>query len=69
MNVERYSAQVKNTVIETKDCHIEVTDWANLEGINVIITGKNLQHQGTLVMTHEATSALKAALATHEICE
>ena len=68
--IEQYHTQTKHTEVTGEDIMVSVTDWSNLDGANVIVSSysaKQINVMGTLVLTHEQLSILKAALAAHEV--
>jgi hypothetical protein len=68
--IEQYHTKTKHTEVTGEDIMASVTDWPNLEGVNVIVSSyssKQINVMGTLVLTHEQLSILKAALAAHEV--
>jgi len=66
MKVETHKANVHETLVEGSDLIITVTDWQNLEGVNVVVTDKNLSLRFATALRHEERNALIAALAAHE---
>ena len=68
--IDQYHTKTKHTEVTGEDIMASVTDWPNLEGVNVIVSSyssKQINVMGTLVLTHEQLSILKAALAAHEV--
>jgi hypothetical protein len=68
--IEQYHTKTKHTEVTGEDIMVSVTDWSNLDGANVIVSSysaKQINVMGTLVLTHEQLSILKAALAAHEV--
>jgi hypothetical protein len=68
--IDQYHTKTKHTEVTGEDIMASVTDWPNLEGVNVIVSACSSKHinvMGTLVLTHEQLSILKAALAAHEV--
>jgi hypothetical protein len=68
--IEQYHTKTKHTEVTGEDVMVSVTDWSNLDGVNVIVSSyssKQINVMGTLVLTHEQLSILKAALAAHEV--
>ena len=68
--IEQYHTKTKLTEVTGEDIMVSVTDWSNYEGVNLIVSSyssKQINVMGTLVLTHEQLSILKAALAAHEV--
>lgn len=68
--IDQYHTKTKHTEVTGEDIMVSVTDWSNLDGVNLIVSSYSLKQinvMGTLVLTHEQLSILKAALAAHEV--
>jgi hypothetical protein len=68
--IEQYHTKTKLTEVTGEDIMVSVNDWSNSEGVNLIVSSyssKQINVMGTLVLTHEQLSILKAALAAHEV--
>ena len=49
--------------VQQGDTTITVTQWGNMEGANIIVTGKDLTMRMSCAMTWEEIAALQVALA------
>ena len=70
-SIESFNSNTKLTEVTGERVMVSVNDWSNCEGVTVVVSSNTptgeLTVMGTLVLTHEQCSVLKAALAAHEL--
>ena len=63
MDLKTIKTPTTEVYIQQGDTTITVTQWGNMEGVNIMVTGKNLAMRMSCAMTWEEVSALQVALA------
>ena len=64
MKIESFTSPTKEVFVETEDSKFSVTavPWANTEGCNVLLHGKDLSIRGCFSLRWEELDALSIAL-------
>lgn len=62
MKVESFKATVQETFLEAQGITITVTNWANLEGSNILILNNDLSVRGAISLRNEEADLLLAAM-------
>lgn len=63
MKLETLKTQTIEVFVQQGDASITVTRWGNMEGANIMVTGKDLALRMSCAMTLEEIAALQVALA------
>ena len=63
MKLETIKTPTTEVFVQQGDTTITVTQWGNMEGVNIMVTGKDLAIRMSCAMTWEEISALQVALA------
>ena len=63
MKLETIKTPTIEVCVQQNDTTITVTRWSNLEGANIMVTGKDLAIRMSCAMTWEEISSLQVALA------
>ena len=63
MKLETIKTPTIEVYVQQGDTTITVTRWGNLEGANIMVTGKDLALRMSCAMTWEELAALQVALA------
>ena len=63
MKLETIKTPTVEVFVQQGDTTITVTQWGNMEGVNIMVTGKDLAMRMSCAMTWEEVSALQVALA------
>ena len=63
MNLETIKTPTTEVFVQQGDMTITVTQWGNMEGVNIMVTGKELSLRMSCAMTWEEIAALQVALA------
>ena len=63
MDLKTIKTPTTEVYIQQGDTTITVTQWGNMEGVNIMVTGKDLAMRMSCAMTWEEISALQVALA------
>ena len=63
MKLETIKTPTTEVYVQQGDTIITVTQWGNMEGVNIMVTGKDLTMRMSCAMTWEEVSALQVALA------
>ena len=63
MDLKTIKTPTTEVYIQQGDTTITVTQWGNMEGVNIMVTGKDLAMRMSCAMTWEEVSALQVALA------
>ena len=63
MKLETIKTPTIEVCVQQNDTTITVTRWSNLEGANIMVTGKDLAIRMSCAMTWEEIGALQVALA------
>ena len=63
MDLKTIKTPTTEVYIQQGDTTITVTQWGNMEGVNIMVTGKNLAMRMSCAMTWEEIAALQVALA------
>ena len=63
MNLETIKTPTTKVFVQQGDTTITVTRWGNMEGVNIMVTGKDLAVRMSCAMTWEEIAALQVALA------
>ena len=63
MKLETIKTPTTEVFVQQGDMTITVTQWGNMEGVNIMVTGKDLAIRMSCAMTWEEIAALKVALA------
>ena len=63
MKLETIKTPTTEVFIQQDDTTIIVTQWGNMEGANIMVTGKDLSLRMSCAMTWEEITALQVALA------
>ena len=63
MKLETIKTPTTEVYVQHGDTTIAVTQWGNLEGANIMVTGKDLALRMACAMTWEEIAALQVALA------
>lgn len=64
MKIEAIKTPTTEVFLEAKDVTITVTQWANHEGVNLMMNGKDLSVRFAASLRWEEADMLLAALAT-----
>ena len=62
MKVESFKATVQEIFLEAQGITITVTNWANLEGSNILILNNDLSVRGAISLRNEEADLLLAAM-------
>ena len=63
MDLKTIKTPTTEVYIQQGDTTITVTQWGNMEGVNIMVTGKDLAMRMSCAMTWEEVNALQVALA------
>ena len=63
MKLETIKTPTIEVFVQQGDATITVTRWGNMEGANIMVTGKDLALRMSCAMTWEEIAALQVALA------
>lgn len=63
MKLETIKTPTTEVFIQQGDTTIIVTQWGNMEGANIMVTGKDLAIRMSCAMTWQEIAALQVALA------
>ena len=63
MNLETIKTPTNEVFVQQGDMTITVTQWGNMEGVNIMVTGKDLTIRMSCAMTWQEIAALQVALA------
>ena len=63
MKLETIKTPTTEVFVQQGDMTITVTQWGNMEGVNIMVTGKDLAIRMSCAMTWQEITALQAALA------
>ena len=63
MKLETIKTPTTEVYVQKGDTTIIVTQWGNCEGVNIMVTGKDLSLRMSCAMTWEEIAALQVALA------
>ena len=63
MKLETIKTPTTEVFIQQDDTTIVVTQWGNMEGANIMVTGKDLSLRMACAMTWKEIAALQVALA------
>ena len=63
MKLETIKTPTTEVYIQQGDTTIIVTQWGNMEGVNIMVTGKDLAIRMSCAMTWKEIAALQVALA------
>ena len=63
MKLETIKTPTTEVYVQQGDTTITVTQWVNMEGANIMVTGKDLSLRMSWAMTWEEIAALQVALA------
>ena len=63
MKLETIKTPTIEVFVQRGDTTITVTQWGNMEGANIMVTGKDLALRMSCAMTWEEVAALQVALA------
>lgn len=63
MNLETIKTPTTEVFVQQGDTTITVTQWGNMEGANIMVTGKDLAIRMSCAMTWKEIAALQVALA------
>ena len=63
MKLETIKTPTTEVYVQKGDTTITVTQWGNCEGVNIMVTGKDLSLRMSCAMTWEEIAALQVALA------
>ena len=63
MKLETIKTPTTEVFVQQGDTSITVTQWGNMEGANIMVTGKDLSLRMYCAMTWEEISGLQVALA------
>ena len=63
MKLETIKTPTTEIFIQQDDTTIIVTQWGNMEGVNIMVTGKDLALRMSCAMTWKEVAALQVALA------
>ena len=63
MDLKTIKTPTTEVYIQQGDTTITVTQWGNMEGVNIMVTGKDLAMRMSCAMTWEEIAALQVALA------
>ena len=63
MKLETIKTPTIEVFVQQGDTTITVTQWGNMEGVNIMITGKDLAIRMSCAMTWQEIAALQVALA------
>ena len=64
--IETWQEKTKTTTVRLGDTQVDVSDWANLEGVQVGVVSKDRATILSGSMTWEELEALVAALSLHK---
>ena len=63
MKLETIKTPTTEVFVQQGDTTITVTQWGNMEGVNIMVTGKDLAIRMSCAMTWQEITALQVALA------
>ena len=63
MKLETIKTPTTEVFVQQGDMTITVTQWGNMEGANIMVTGKDLAIRMSCAMTWQEIAALQVALA------
>ena len=63
MKLETIKTPTTEVFVQQGDTTITVTQWGNMEGVNIMVTGKDLAIRMSCAMTWQEIAALQVALA------
>ena len=63
MKLETIKTPTTEVFVQQGDMTITITQWGNMEGVNIMVTGKDLAIRMSCAMTWEEIAALQVALA------
>ena len=63
MKLETIKTPTTEVFVQQGDTTITVAQWGNMEGANIIVTGKDLALRMSCAMTWEEIAAMQVALA------
>lgn len=63
MNLETIKTPTTEVFVQQGDTTITITQWGNMEGVNIMVTGKDLTLRMSCAMTWKEIAALQVALA------
>ena len=63
MKLETIKTPTTEIFVQQGDTTITVTQWGNMEGVNIMVTGKDLALRMSCAMTWKEIAALQVALA------
>ena len=63
MNLETIKTPTTEVFVQQGDTTITITQWGNMEGVNIMVTGKDLAIRMSCAMTWQEITALQVALA------
>ena len=63
MKLETIKTPTTEVYVQQGDTTITVTQWGNMEGENIMVTGKDLELRMSCAMTWAEVAALQVALA------
>ena len=63
MKLETIKTSTTEVFVQQGDMTITVTQWGNMEGVNIMVTGKDLAIRMSCAMTWQEITALQVALA------
>ena len=63
MKLETIKTPTTEVFVQQGDTTITVTQWGNMEGANIIVTGKDLALRMSCAITWEEIAAMQVALA------
>ena len=63
MDLKTIKTPTTEVYIQQGDTTITVTQWGNMEGVNIMVTGKDLAMRMSCAMTWDEVNALQVALA------
>ena len=63
MDLKTIKTPTTEVFVQQGDTTITVTQWGNMEGANIMVTGKDLSLRMACAMTWEEIAALQVALA------
>ena len=63
MNLETIKTPTTEVFVQQGDMTVTVTQWGNMEGVNIMVTGKDLAIRMSCAMTWQEIAALQVALA------
>ena len=63
MNLETIKTPTIEVFVQQGDTTITITQWGNMEGVNIMVMGKDLALRMSCAMTWKEIAALQVALA------